>query len=57
MMLPPTNYHRRILKKKLKYIIDDFILRIHTDPYAASHLLKSFAFLKHILLNDCDISY
>ena len=57
MMLPPTNYHLRILNKKLKYIIDDFILSIHTDPYSASDLLKPFVFLKHILFNDCDTSY
>lgn len=33
MKLPPTNYHLRILKKKMKYIIDDFILSVSIDPY------------------------
>lgn len=52
MVLPPTNYYLRILKKNLKYIINDFILSIHIDPYSTSDLLESFILLKHILFND-----
>lgn len=52
MMLPPTNYYLRILKKNLKYIIDDFILSIHIDPFTTSDLLEPFILLKHILFND-----